>query len=58
MKRILMTLVVVVTCIGTAAAMSFSSARQQALYLTDKMAYELYLTDDQTSLGIIGIAET
>lgn len=47
MKRILMTLVVVVTFIGTAAAMSFSSARQEALYLTDKMAYELYLTDDQ-----------
>lgn len=47
MKRMLMTLVIAVAFAGTAFAMSFSSARLQALYLTDKMAYELYLTDDQ-----------
>jgi hypothetical protein len=47
MKRFLMTLFVAVSLTGTVFAMSFSSARLQALYLTDKMAYELYLTDDQ-----------
>ena len=31
----------------TAGAMSYSQAREQALFLTDKMAYELNLTDDQ-----------
>lgn len=31
----------------TANAMSYEQARQQALFLTDKMAYELNLTDDQ-----------
>jgi len=31
----------------TADAMSYSKARNQALFLTDKMAYELDLTDDQ-----------
>lgn len=30
-----------------ACAMSYSQAREQALFLTDKMAYELNLTDDQ-----------
>ena len=28
----------------TAGAMSYSQAREQALFLTDKMAYELNLT--------------
>lgn len=31
----------------TAKAMSYEQAREQALFLTDKMAYELNLTDDQ-----------
>ncbi len=31
----------------TANAMSYEQAREQALFLTDKMAYELNLTDDQ-----------
>lgn len=31
----------------SASAMSYEQARQQALFLTDKMAYELNLTDDQ-----------
>lgn len=30
-----------------AGAMSYNQAREQALFLTDKMAYELNLTDDQ-----------
>lgn len=30
-----------------ASAMSYNQAREQALFLTDKMAYELNLTDDQ-----------
>lgn len=33
--------------VTTASAMSYEQARQQALFLTDKMAYELNLTDDQ-----------
>ena len=32
---------------GTAQAMSYEQARDQALFLTDKMAYELNLTEDQ-----------
>ena len=31
----------------SASAMSYTTARDQALFLTDKMAYELNLTDDQ-----------
>lgn len=31
----------------SASAMSYAQAREQALFLTDKMAYELNLTDDQ-----------
>lgn len=31
----------------SASAMSYEQAREQALFLTDKMAYELNLTDDQ-----------
>ena len=31
----------------TVSAMSYEQARQQALFLTDKMAYELNLTEDQ-----------
>ena len=33
--------------LANANAMSYSQARDQALFLTDKMAYELGLTDDQ-----------
>ena len=37
-----------VLTLGAAAnAMSYKSARDQAFFLTDKMAYELYLSDDQ-----------
>lgn len=35
------------TMVVSASAMSYSQAREQALFLTDKMAYELNLTEDQ-----------
>lgn len=41
------TLLLMVTIVIAASAMSYSKARTQALYLTDKMGYELNLTDDQ-----------
>lgn len=48
MKKFILALVAMVTMTVTpASAMSYEQARQQALFLTDKMAYELNLTDDQ-----------
>lgn len=48
MKKFIIALVAMFTMtITTASAMSYEQARQQALFLTDKMAYELNLTDDQ-----------
>ena len=48
MKRMIIALVAMLTMtFTTASAMSYEQARQQALFLTDKMAYELNLTDDQ-----------
>ena len=47
MKRLFATIVMVLGFMVTAGAMSYSQAREQALFLTDKMAYELNLTDDQ-----------
>ena len=47
MKRFFVTIVMVLGFMVTAGAMSYSQAREQALFLTDKMAYELNLTDDQ-----------
>jgi len=47
MKRLILTMVVLLTVGVAANAMSYKSARDQALFLTDKMAYELDLTDDQ-----------
>lgn len=35
------------TFLATASAMSYEQAREQALFLTDKMAYELNLTEQQ-----------
>ena len=43
----LMTLVTMLTIAVSATAMSFEQARREALFLTDKMAYELNLTDEQ-----------
>jgi hypothetical protein len=48
MKKFIIALVAMITMtVTTASAMSYEQARQQALFLTDKMAYELNLTDDQ-----------
>ncbi|MCH3995624.1 MAG: hypothetical protein LKE54_11410 [Prevotella sp.] len=47
MKRIIIALVALFTFTGTISAMSYEQARDQALFLTDKMAYELNLTDEQ-----------
>ena len=47
MKKMLMTLVTMLTIAVSATAMSFEQARREALFLTDKMAYELNLTDEQ-----------
>ena len=42
-----MTLMAMLTITVSATAMSFEQARREALFLTDKMAYELNLTDEQ-----------
>ena len=48
MKKLIIALVAMFSMtFTTASAMSYEQARQQALFLTDKMAYELNLTDDQ-----------
>ena len=47
MKKLMMTLIAMVTMTVSAQAMSYEQAREQALFLTDKMAYELNLTEDQ-----------
>ena len=45
-KFLLSTLFVMAACVG-AKAMSYDRAQEEALYLTDKMAYELNLNDQQ-----------
>jgi len=47
MKKMMMTLVTMLTIAATGKAMSYEQARNEALFLTDKMAYELNLTDEQ-----------
>ncbi len=47
MKRYILTLIAVLTIVASASAMSYQRAREEALYLTDKMAYELNLNDQQ-----------
>ena len=47
MKRFILTMVAVLTLGAAANAMSYKSARDQAFFLTDKMAYELGLSYDQ-----------
>ena len=46
MKK-MMTLVMMMTIAISAAAMPYNTARNEALYLSDKMAYELGLTASQ-----------
>lgn len=47
MKRIATIITVLATITAAASAMSYEQARDQALFLTDKMAYELNLTEEQ-----------
>lgn len=48
MKKFIVALVAMITMtVTSASAMSYEQARQQALFLTDKMAYELNLNDAQ-----------
>jgi len=47
MKKMMFTLFALLTIAATASAMSYEQARNEALFLTDKMAYELNLTNDQ-----------
>ena len=46
MKRLIFTLSIILSTLG-AKAMSYERAREEAIYLTDKMAYELNLNDAQ-----------
>ena len=47
MKKMMFTLIAMLTIAVSASAMSYEQARNEALFLTDKMAYELNLTDAQ-----------
>ena len=47
MKKIMITLTMMLLNAATGKAMSYEQARNEALFLTDKMAYELNLTDEQ-----------
>ena len=47
MKKMLFTLVSMLTIVASANAMPYEQARREALFLTDKMAYELNLSDAQ-----------
>ena len=47
MKKFVFALVTLFTITVSASAMSYEQARNEALFLTDKMAYELNLTEDQ-----------
>ena len=47
MKKMMFTLMALLTIAVNASAMSYEQAREEALFLTDKMAYELNLTDAQ-----------
>lgn len=47
MKKIIFAFVIMLTSAVSAHAMSYEQARDQALFLTDKMAYELDLSEEQ-----------
>ena len=47
MKKMFFALMMMLTASVSANAMSYEQARNEALFLTDKMAYELNLTDEQ-----------
>lgn len=45
MKKFVSALILLFTVTVSANAMSYEQAREQALFLTDKMAYELNLSE-------------
>ena len=47
MKKMFFALMMMLSSTMAASAMSYEQARNEALFLTDKMAYELNLTDEQ-----------
>lgn len=47
MKRMIMSIIAMLAIAASASAMSYEQARREALFLTDKMAYELNLNDQQ-----------
>ncbi|WP_308589689.1 hypothetical protein [uncultured Prevotella sp.] len=47
MKRFILSIAMMLTVAMSTMAMSYEQARERALFLTDKMAYELNLTDEQ-----------
>lgn len=47
MKKLMMILAMMIAIATSASAMSYREARNYALFLTDKMAYELNLTNNQ-----------
>ena len=47
MKKMFFALMMMLAASVSANAMSYEQARNEALFLTDKMAYELNLTDEQ-----------
>ena len=47
MKKMMIALIAMLTIAAQGKAMSYEQARNEALFLTDKMAYELNLTDEQ-----------
>ncbi|MCR4601978.1 MAG: hypothetical protein K5683_00410 [Prevotella sp.] len=47
MKKMMFTLIAMLTIAASASAMSYEQAREEALFLTDKMAYELNLSEAQ-----------
>lgn len=47
MKKMMIALVAMLLVAATGKAMSYEQARNEALFLTDKMAYELNLTEEQ-----------
>lgn len=47
MKRFILSMAVMLMTVFSASAMSYEQARDRALFLTDKMAYELNLNDEQ-----------
>ncbi len=47
MKKMMIALVAMLTMAATGKAMSYEQARNEALFLTDKMAYELNLNEEQ-----------